>query len=60
MKSAIRRERREKQPASNLSKCERDVFTLEMLRSQIIFFSIRLVIDKGKKWRNEAKMRSVI
>lgn len=48
--SAIRREGRGKQPASNLSECERDVFTLEMLRSQInFFFSMRLVIDKGEE-----------
>lgn len=40
------------------SVCERDIFILETLRSQIIFL-MSLVPNKGKKWRDEAKMRSV-
>lgn len=59
MQNALIGEGKVEKAASDTSKCEGDIFTLETLRSQINFL-MRLVLDKGKKWSNGAKMRSVI
>lgn len=47
--NAIIKKERVKESASNIVKCEKDIFTLEMLRSQIKKKLMRLVPDKGEK-----------